>query len=58
MKKNWEEDDICENHFQDWKSKLEKLKELKTDTLSSNIQEDQNISPDDRIHRILFSFIQ
>jgi hypothetical protein len=37
MKKAWKEDDLFENHFRDWISKLEKLKEFKTDTLSNNI---------------------
>jgi hypothetical protein len=53
MKKAWEE-----NEFRDWPSKLEKLKELKTDILSNNIQEDQTSPLAHRIQKIFLVFTQ
>jgi hypothetical protein len=52
IKQAREEDDFFENDLRDWTLKLDKLKELKTTTLSNNITEDQT-SP--LVHRIQIS---
>jgi len=52
IKQAREEDDFFENDLRDWTLKLDKLKELKTTTLSNNIQEDQTSS---LVHRIQIS---